>query len=61
MADIIAVRGEFKGKNVLTLKAGDDDKYPFTFGLSKAKRILAAIEAIRTFVAEEEAKKIPVK
>jgi hypothetical protein len=49
-------RGEFKNRAVLILAEGDDDKYPFTFGLSKAQKIIAAIEDIKKFVAEEEAK-----
>lgn len=53
---VIATRGEFKGKTTLVLSSGEDDKYPFTFGLSKAQKILAAYEEIRKFVQEEEAK-----
>ena len=45
-------RSEFKGKPVLIIKRNEDDKYPFAFGLSKAKLILENLEEIKKFVAE---------
>ena len=45
-------RSEFKGKPVLIIKRSEDDKYPFAFGLSKAKLILENLEEIKKFVAE---------
>ncbi len=45
---------EYKGRPMLTLKSGDDDKFPFSFGLTKAKKILEAIEDIKKFVAEND-------
>lgn len=54
MADfkVTASRGEYQGKPTLVLSSGDSDKYPFTFGLQKAKRILACIDDIKAFVAD---------
>jgi hypothetical protein len=46
--------GEFKGKKVITLKRKDDDKYPFTFGIGKAKLIIENLEEIKKFVEESE-------
>lgn len=46
--------GEFKGKKVITLKRKDDDKYPFTFGIGKAKLILENLLEIEKFVKENE-------
>ncbi len=43
---------EFKGKPVLILKRDENDKYPFSFGMSKAKLILENLEEIKKFVAE---------
>ena len=43
---------EFKGKPVLVLKRDENDKYPFSFGMSKAKLILENLEEIKKFVAE---------
>ena len=49
-------RGEFKNKPILILSTGEEDKYPLSFGISKARKILAALEDIKKFVAEEDAK-----
>jgi hypothetical protein len=45
-------RSEFKGKPVLIMRRTEDDKYPFTFGLSKAKLILENLVEIKRFVEE---------
>jgi len=41
---------EFKGHPMLVIKNADDDKFPFQFGLKKAKLILENIENIKKFV-----------
>jgi len=48
--------GEFKGNVVITLKNGEDDRYGFTFGLTKAKLVLEHIDDIRRFVEENKGK-----
>ena len=45
-------RSEYKGKPVIIMKRDENDKYPFVFGLSKAKLILENLEEIKKFVAE---------
>ena len=45
-------KSEFKGKPVIILRRSEDDKYPFTFGLTKARLILDHIEDIKKFVEE---------
>ncbi len=45
---------EFKGKPVLILKRNAEDKYPFSFGSSKARLILENIEEIKKFVEENQ-------
>lgn len=45
-------RSEYKGKPLIVIKRSEDDKYPFSFGLSKAKLILDNIEEIKKFVEE---------
>jgi len=45
-------RSEFKGKPILVIKRDEEDKYPFSFGISKAKMILENIEEIKKFVEE---------
>ncbi|HAJ56810.1 MAG TPA: hypothetical protein DCL35_03460 [Candidatus Omnitrophica bacterium] len=48
----IVERGEFKGKPVLILKRNEDDKFAFSFGLTKARLILDNLEEIKKFVEE---------
>jgi len=45
-------RSEFKGKPLIILKRNEEDQYPFSFGLSKAKLIVENIEEIKKFVEE---------
>lgn len=45
-------RSEFKGKPVLIIRRDENDKYPFSFGLTKARMILDNLEEIKKFVAE---------
>ena len=45
-------RSEFKGKPIIILKRSEDDQYPFSFGLSKARLIVEHIDAIKKFVEE---------
>lgn len=52
---ITATRSEYKGHGLIVLSSGTNEKYPFQFGLQKAQRILASIDAIRAFVRDEEA------
>lgn len=51
--------GEWKGKATITLNPSAPFK--FSFGFDKAKLIVDNIEAIRQFVAAEEAKKAAKK
>lgn len=51
---MIAERSEYKGRPVLVLKRSEDEKFPFSFGLAKAKMILENIEEIKKFVEENE-------
>jgi hypothetical protein len=45
---------EYKGKPMLVIKAMPEDKFPFQFGLKKAKLILENIEAIKKFVEKHD-------
>jgi hypothetical protein len=53
----IVERGEFKGKPILILKRDEDDKYPFSFGMTKARLIVDNIEEIKKFVEENSKEK----
>jgi len=46
--------GAFKNKPIIKLKKAEDDKFPFTFGVNKAKLILANLPAIEKFVDKYE-------
>ena len=48
----IVERSEFKGKPTLVIRRNEDDKYPFSFGLTKAKLILENLDEIKKFVAD---------
>ena len=43
---------EYKGHKLIQLKATADAKFPFQFGLSKAKLVLAHINEIASFVKQ---------
>lgn len=45
-------RGEFKGNPVIILKRNEEERYPFSFGLTKARLIVENIEEIKKFVEE---------
>lgn len=47
-----ATRGEFRGHPTLTLTDGQRNDFEFTFGVAKAKLILAHLREIRKFVKE---------
>jgi hypothetical protein len=44
---------EYKGNKVIVLKRDENDRYPFSFGKSKAKLIVDNFEAIKSFAEEE--------
>jgi len=46
--------GEYKGNKMIVLKRNEEDKYPFQFGVSKAKLVIEHIEDIRKFVEENQ-------
>lgn len=43
---------EYKGNPMIVIKATPEDKFPFQFGVKKAKLVLAHIEDIKKFVAK---------
>ena len=51
---MIIEESEYKGKPVLVMKRDETDKFPFSFGMAKAKMILENLQAIRDFVAKHE-------
>jgi hypothetical protein len=51
--DFKAEIGEFKGSKTIALST-KDDKRVLTFGLTKAKAILACLDEIKEFVAKND-------
>jgi hypothetical protein len=49
-------RSEYNGKPIIVIKRNENDKFPFSFGVSKARLILENLEEIKKFVQENEAK-----
>jgi hypothetical protein len=41
---------EYKGNPMIVIRANPDDKFPFQFGIKKAKLILAHMDDIKKFV-----------
>ncbi|MDR1788012.1 MAG: hypothetical protein LBR16_06145 [Treponema sp.] len=54
---MIIEEGDYKGSPLIVLKKDENDRYPFQFGVEKAKKILACIEDIRAFVDKYDKKK----
>ena len=50
----IVSESEFKGNPMIVIKKSEEDKYPFQFGLTKAKLVLENIEAIKKFVEKND-------
>jgi len=45
---------EFKGNPMIVIKTDEEDKFPFQFGLKKAKLVLENIEEIKKFVQKHD-------
>ena len=44
------LEGDFKGMAMFIIRQTSEDKFPFQFGIKKAKLILEHLEDIKTFV-----------
>jgi len=54
---MVATREDYKGNPTICLKLEADSKFPFSFGVRKARMILEHIEDIRRFVADNDSPK----
>ena len=50
----VVEESEYKGNKMIVLRRSAEDRYPFQFGLSKAKLIIDAVEEIKAWVAKQE-------
>jgi hypothetical protein len=53
----VVEESEYKGNPMIVLRRTPEDRYPFQFGLSKAKLVLDAVEEIKAWVTKQEAEK----
>jgi len=49
---MIIEESTYQGKPLLVIKNDENDRFPFSFGLGKAKKILESVEEIKAFVAK---------
>ena len=49
-------KSEFRGNPIIVLKRDENDRFPMSFGLSKARLILENMEEIKKFVEENSGK-----
>jgi len=54
----VVEESEYKGNPMIVLRRTQEDRYPFQFGLSKAKLIVDAIEDIKKWVEKQEKTKV---
>lgn len=50
----IIEESEFKGNPMIVIKNDEEDKYPFQFGVKKAKLVVENIEEIKKFVEKND-------
>lgn len=53
----VVTEAEFKGNAMIVLKRNEEDRYPFQFGLSKARLVVDAMAEIKAWVEKQEAAK----
>lgn len=56
-----ATVSEYKGNAIISLPVAGSTKYPFTFGLNKARAIMQYIDDIKKFIADNESEEEPEK
>lgn len=49
-----ATVSEYKGNMIISLPVAGSTKYPFTFGINKAKAIVEYLDDIKKFIAEND-------
>lgn len=50
----IVSESEYKGNPMIVIKNDEEDKFPFQFGVKKAKLVLENIEEIKKFVEKHD-------
>ncbi|MEI8217907.1 MAG: hypothetical protein WCG51_02520 [Elusimicrobiota bacterium] len=50
----IVSESEFKGNAMLVIKNSEEDKFPFQFGVKKARLLIENIDSIKKFVEKND-------
>lgn len=50
--------GDYKGNRWIKLKANEQDKFPFQFGIEKAKKIIQHYDKIKEFAETKKKKEV---
>ena len=53
----IVEESEYKGNPMIVLKNSEEDRFPFQFGVKKAKLVLEHVEDIKKFVEKHDKSK----
>ena len=53
----IIEESEYKGNPMIVLKNSEEDRFPFQFGVKKAKLVLEHVEDIKKFVEKHDKSK----
>ena len=53
----IVEESEYKGNPMIVLKNNEEDRFPFQFGVKKAKLVLEHVEDIKKFVEKHDKSK----
>jgi hypothetical protein len=54
----VVEESEYKGNAMIVLRRNPEDRFPFQFGLSKAKLVLEAVAEIKAWVEKQEAARV---
>lgn len=49
-------KSEYKGKPIIVIKRDENDKFPFSFGVAKARLIMENLDEIKKFIEENDKK-----
>jgi hypothetical protein len=52
----VVEKSEYKGKPIIVIKRDENDKFPFSFGVAKARLIMENLDEIKKFIEENDKK-----
>jgi hypothetical protein len=51
---MLVEESEYMGKPMLVIKNDENDRFPFSFGLAKARKAVGAMDQIKAFVEKHD-------